>query len=229
MHLLLLNGSPKGESGNSNYLLQLLLEGVEEANRHTHELVNLTRLKEHRHYVELFQQADVVVMAFPLYTDMMPGIVKAFIEELEPLCGRDGNPALGFVIQCGFPEAVQLRALEAYLEKLSRRLACRYLGTALKGGGEGIQSRPAFTVRDWLNNIHDLGRSLGERGEFNANAIARMAGPERLSPLSLFMTAHIGEKLIRMFFWDRLMKQNGAYERRFARPYAEPPAEWLEP
>ncbi len=228
MHLLLLNGSPKGDSGNSNYLLHLLLEGVEEANGHTHELVNLARLKEHRHYVELFEQADVVVMAFPLYTDMMPGIVKAFIEELEPLCGRDGNPALGFIIQSGFPEAVQLRALEKYLEKLSRRLRCRYLGTALRGGGGSVRSIPAFMAGSFLENVRSLGRSLAAIGEFDSEVIRRFAGSEKLPLLRLWSMGTIGDRMARAFFWHREMKKNGAYGRRFARPYAEPPAEWRE-
>lgn len=228
MHLLLLNGSPRGERGNSNFLLQVFLEGFNHTPGHTHELVHLNRVSQHRHYAELFATADAVVMAFPLYTDMMPGVVKAFIDELEPLCGHDYNPALGFIIQSGFPEAVQLRALEAYLEKLSRRLGCRYLGTALKGGGEGIQSRPRFTIRDWLKNVRAIGRSLGVSGGFDSKAIARMARPERLSPLAVFMTAHVGERFIRMFFWDRMMKANGVHERRLARPYAEPPVEWRE-
>ncbi|MFC2009289.1 NAD(P)H-dependent oxidoreductase [Chloroflexota bacterium] len=226
MHLLLLNGSPKGESGNSNYLLQLLLEGVEETPGHTHEFANLARVKEHRHYVELFQQADVVIMAFPLYIDMMPGVVKAFIEELEPLCGRESNPALGCIIQCGFPESVDLRALEAYLEKLSRRLGCLNLGTALRAGGGSVRDMPAFMVRGFTKSMHALGRSLGKTGNFDPEVIRRLAGTEKLPLLRLWFMGTLGDRMARVFFWHRGMKKNGAYERRLARPYAEPPPGW---
>jgi len=226
MHLLLLNGSPKGESGNSNYLLQLLLEGVDEIPGHTHEFANLVRVKEHRHYVELFQKADAVVMAFPLYTDMMPGVVKAFIEELEPLCGCEGNPALGFIIQCGFPESVHLRALEAYLGKLSSRLGCCYLGTALRGGGGSARSMPAFMARDFTENVRALGRSLGNRGEFNPEIIRRFAGKEKLPFLRLWFMGTVGDRMARAFFWNRVMKSNGAFDRRLAQPYSDPPEGW---
>jgi len=226
MHLLLLNGSPKGESGNSNYLLQLLKEGVDQIPGHTQEFANLVRVKEHRHYVELFQQADAVVMAFPLYTDMMPGIVKAFIEELEPLCGREGNPALGFIIQSGFPESVHLRALEAYLEKLTRRLGCRYVGTALRGGGGSVRSMPSFMVKELVENVHALGRSLGETGEFDRELVTRFSKDETLPLPRLWFIGTLGDRMARAFFWHREMKKNGAYERRVARPYAEPPEGW---
>ena len=226
MHLLLLNGSPKGESGNSNYLLQLLLEGVDEIPGHTHEYANLARVKQHSHYVGLFQQADVIVMAFPLYTDMMPGIVKTFIEELEPLCGREDNPALGFIIQSGFPESVQLRALEAYLEKLARRLGCRYVGTALRGGGGNVRSMPAFMAKKVTENMHALGRSLGNTGEFDPEVIRRFALSEKMPLPQLWFMGTFGDRMARAFFWHREMKKNGAYKRREAQPYALPPEGW---
>jgi len=226
MHLLLLNGSPKGESGNSRYLLQLLLEGVNETPSHTHEFAELVRVKQHRDYVESFAKADVVIMAFPLYTDMMPGIVKAFIEELEPLCGREGNPALGFIVQCGFPESIQLRAIEAYLEKLARRLGCRYLGTALRGGGGSVRSMPAFMARSFIENVHALGRSLAETGEFNPDVVGRFAGSEKLPLLRLWSMGTIGDRMARFFFWHREMKRNGVFERRLTQPYATPPEGW---
>jgi len=226
MHLLLLNGSPKGESGNSRYLLQLLLEGVNETPSHTHEFAELVRVKEHRDYVESFAKADVVVMSFPLYTDMMPGVVKAFIEELEPLCGREGNPVLGFIVQCGFPESIQLRALEAYLEKLARRLGCRYLGTALRGGGGSVRSMPAFMARGFVENVHALGRSLAATGEFDSDVLRRFAGSEKLSLLRLWSMGTIGDRMARAFFWHREMRRNEVFERRLAQPYGTPPEGW---
>jgi len=40
----------------------------------------------------MFAEAQQVILAFTLYTDAMPGIVKQFIEQLEPLCGRNNQP-----------------------------------------------------------------------------------------------------------------------------------------
>ena len=45
------------------------------------------------HQVQAFADAECVWLGFPLYTDGMPGIVKTFIEALEPLKGREDNPS----------------------------------------------------------------------------------------------------------------------------------------
>ncbi len=224
MRLAVYNGSPKGERGNSNFLLRHFLDGVMETPGHSYELAHLAKVKEQERFVELFTGADAVILAFPLYTDMMPGIVKAFFESLEPLCGREGNPPIGFIIQSGFPESVHMRELESYLEKLSRRLGCRYLGTALKGGGEGIQSQPRFLTGGFLDAMSELGRGFGRTGEFNHDVVARLGRVERLSPLRLLVTRTIGNWMAKKAFWDKKMKENNAYERRLARPYEQPPA-----
>ena len=224
MRLAAYDGSPKGERGNSNFLLRHFLDGVMETPGHSYELAHLSKVKEQERFVELFTGADAVILAFPLYTDMMPGIVKAFFESLEPLCGREGNPPIGFIIQSGFPESVHMRALESYLEKLSRRLGCRYLGTVLRGGVEGMRTQPAFVIRGLLSSIRELGRGLGRTGELDQELIRRIGKRERLSPLRLLFTRTIGSWMAKKAFWDRRMKENNAYERRLARPYEQPPA-----
>ena len=226
MHLLLLNGSPKGERGNSNHLLKLFMEGVNETPGHTHESVNLVEVREHARFMELFARADGVIWAMPVYADMMPAIDKLFMERLEPLCGRQGNPALGFIVQGGFPEAMQMRALEAYLEKLSRRLGCRYLGTALRGSGETLRVMPRFMIKGFIEGAIRLGREFGRTGEFDADIILRFARYETMSPFRLLQRMALIEPLLKLLMWHPDMKRNGVYAQRFARPYADPPEGW---
>ncbi|MBE9593710.1 MAG: NAD(P)H-dependent oxidoreductase [Proteobacteria bacterium] len=64
----------------------------------THELAYLNRVKDSDAFIKLFREAEQVLLAFPLYTDAMPAIAKTFIESLEPLCGREGNPDIGFIL-----------------------------------------------------------------------------------------------------------------------------------
>ena len=224
MQLAVYNGSPKGEKGNSNFLLRHFLDGVMETPGHSYELAHLAKVKEQERFVELFTGADAVILAFPLYTDMMPGIAKVFFESIEPLCGREDNPPIGFIIQCGFPESVHLRALESYLEKLSRRLGCRYLGTVVRGGGEGLQVQPGFVTRGLLSSFRELGRGFGSTGELDQELIRRIGKRERLSPPRLLFATTIGNWMAKKAFWDRMMKENHAYERRLARPYEQPAA-----
>jgi len=133
------------------------------AGGNTYELVYLNRVRDRDKFVNLFQEAEYVLLALPLYTDCMPGIVKAFIESLESLCGREGNPDIGFMVQGGFPEAIHSRYVEKYLEKRASRLGCRYVGTIIKGGCEGIRTRPAKRTRKLFESFCQLGQIYEKR------------------------------------------------------------------
>jgi hypothetical protein len=217
--LLLLNGSPRGKAGNSAILLGRIGEGWSEEGGSSQTL-HLARPDDFRQAVPAFGEADAVVLAMPLYTDAMPGLVKEYIEALEPLAGRAGDPRLGFVVQSGFSEALHSRYLERYLEKLASRLGCAYAGTLVKGGGEAIRQMPDSANRTLFERSRSLGRSLARDGRFNAHLLSLIAGTERLSaPLSVL--ASLAVRLpVAQWYWDRQLKANGAFERRFARPYA---------
>ena len=142
MKLTVINGSGRGKGSNTFILLDAFLKGFSSVEGCTHEVHTLMQKGQMETFTAAFAEAEHVLMAFPMYTDMVPGIVKAFIETLEPYCDREKNPSIGFIIHCGFPEGVQLRALEHYLNKLSRRLGCRHTGTVLKGNTEGLEIPP---------------------------------------------------------------------------------------
>jgi len=169
--------------------------------------------------VETFTQAECAWIGFPLYTDAMPGMVKAFIEALEKLRGRLENPPVGFLVQSGFPEAAHSRHVERYLEKLAARLGSPYLGTIVKGGGEGVRMMPDNANRKLFESLQALGRGFGETGALNPHLLRQVAGIERypayLTPLF--------KLLVRLplvnYYWDTQLKENLAYEQRFARPY----------
>ncbi|MGE5776053.1 MAG: NAD(P)H-dependent oxidoreductase, partial [Chloroflexota bacterium] len=131
--LTLFNGSPRGRRGNTPIFLREFAQGFGgEAEMH-----HLIQVKQTDRHVQAFAEAECAWIGFPLYTDSMPGSVKHFFEALEPLVGRTGNPPVGFVVQSGFPEGLHSRYVERYLEKLAARLGSPYLGTIVKGNGEG--------------------------------------------------------------------------------------------
>ena len=134
MKLTVFNGSPRGKNSNSRILLEHFLKGFMTTKGNTYELADLARVKESADCLKLFQEAEQVLLAFPLYTDAMPAIVKTFIESLEPLCDRTGNPDIGFIVQGGLPEVSHSRYVERYLKKLSLSLGCRYKCTETRGG-----------------------------------------------------------------------------------------------
>lgn len=162
-----------------------------------------------------FGSAEVVLLAFPLYTDAMPGVVKEFIERLAPYRKRQGNARILFLVQSGFPEGGHTKPVARYLEKLAQRLGCEYLGTIRKGGVEGIQGQPASMTRKLFAAFHDIGRRFGETGLLDRETLEKLAGRDRFPKWMLA----IGCWMSRRMYWDPTLRANSVYERRWARPY----------
>ena len=146
MKLALFNGSPRYKKSNSKILLEHFLKGYNRINPEQVPVHYLARYKEEETYRIAFQQADAVLIIFPLYTDSMPGIVKQFFESLVASEIQPGKK-IGFIVQSGFPEAVHSIYVERYLKKLTQRLKGEYLGTVIKGGVEGIQIMPPWMTK----------------------------------------------------------------------------------
>jgi multimeric flavodoxin WrbA len=217
--ITLFNGSPRGRKGNTPIMLRQFAEGFASVPGHSYELHNLNRVKDHHQYLQSLAEAECVWLGFPLYTDAMPGIVKIFIETLAPLRGPKNNPPMGFLVQSGFPEALHSRYIERYLQKLAGRLGAPYLGTIVKGGGEGVRMMPEKNNARLFEALQGLGRDLAQTGKLTPELLTQIAGVERYSPL----LAPVFKAFVRMpisrWYWDSQLKENGVYEQRFATPY----------
>jgi multimeric flavodoxin WrbA len=216
LRLTLFNGSPRGKRGNTAIFLREFSQGFGGES----EMHHLIQVKQMERHVQAFAEAECAWIGFPLYTDSMPGSVKHFIEALEPLVGRKGNPPVGFVVQSGFPEGLHSRYVERYLEKLAARLGSPYLGTVVKGNGEGVRIMPPEATRSLFEDLHALGAGLRRDGRLDPEILAHVAIPERfpayLNPVfQIFLRLPIAHS-----YFDDMLKKNGMYEKRFARPFA---------
>ncbi len=220
MNLLILNGSPRGPASNTRILIRHFMEGFGETpgnHAEEHLLAQRSRHAEHR---AAFGRAEAVILAFPLYVHAMPGLVKQFVESLAP---REPihDVTLGFIVQSGFPEGHHSRWLEPWLERLPARLGCRYAGTVVKGGVEGIQLQPPWLTRGLFRRFHSLGAQFGRTGAFDARLVRQLAEPEWLSLprraiYQILVTTGLAD-----FYWRMNLKKNDAWDERFARPLAE--------
>jgi multimeric flavodoxin WrbA len=215
MKLAVFNGSPRGKSSNTRVLMEHFLNGFTATEGNTYEIAYLRDVTDRDTFARLFQEAEQVILASPLYADAMPSAVKDFIESLEPLCQREGNPDIGFVVQSGFTEPEHSRYLERYYVKLAKRLGCRYKGTVIRGGVEGIRVMPSLMNRGLFKAFYKLGEAFGKTGEFDKKLVANLAKPERLSKPWFQIVRAITHKT----YWDSMLKKNNAYEKRFDRPY----------
>lgn len=215
--LTLFNGSPRGRKGNTPIFLREIAAGFSGPS----EIYQLNRIHETEQLVRAFANAECAIIGFPLYTDAMPGVVKHFIEALGPLAGKTGNPPVGFVVQSGFPESLHSRYLERYLEKLAARLGSQYLGTIVKGNGEGTRVMPDSLNESLFAQLRAVGSGLAEEGCFDVEILSKIAQPEYYSPiLSPFFQVFLRLPIAHSYF-DNMLKANGVFDQRFARPFIE--------
>ncbi len=216
MRLTFINGSPRGTKSNTGRLMDHFIRGFLETTGNSCDVEYLAKQRgDAGALAETFANSEAVIVGFPLYVDGMPGSVKAFFETLAPLMGRSGNPSLGFVIQCGFPESSHNRFVERYCEKLARRLSCRYLGSIVKGGCEGLDVQPAFLTDKYYEYFYRIGAEFGKTGALDPLLLEKLARPEHLSADNIAQIIPFINKAL----WDAQMEKNGVLGRSFDRPY----------
>ena len=221
MKLTVCNGSPRGRKGNTEIMLDHFLAGFESIPGNTSERFHLNRAEDQPAAAEAFGRAEAVLIAMPLYTDAMPGLVMAFFELLKQFQGRPDNPRLGFLVQSGFPEAAHSRHLERYLRGLAERLGCPYMGTLVRGGGEGLRVAPPKRFRKLFALLEEMGLDFGHNGEFDPALLKKLARPERFPAFVTFILKPVMRLGVFNGYWNRMLKKNHAWEKRFDKPYLD--------
>ena len=77
---------------------------------------------------------------------------------------------------------------------------------AVKGMGSTLNNNPI---------------KVAQTGEYNQEIIDKLTQPMHLSRRWLFFYRLMGKIGIANFYWDNQLKQNKAFDQRFARPYAD--------
>lgn len=208
--LIIYNGSPRKSKSNSAIILGKVLETLGER-------VEIRDLKEKDKWgtwADSFSSDTNVMFFMPLYVHAMPSHVMKFIEKLRPSEG-----SISFFVQSGFPESSQSHYLEAYFEQLSLRLKRTYIGTAIKGGVEGLQFRPAQAQGKMIEPLVNVIVNLVNKGAFNPTDIEQLADPIHFSKGTIILFNIFSKTGLTNFFWNKQLKENNAYEKRFDRPY----------
>jgi multimeric flavodoxin WrbA len=220
MQLAIINGSPRYKKSNSHLLTEHFLLGYNSICASQVPIAYLANCRSREKAKEVFQNAEIVLFIFPLYTDCMPGIVKEFIENISELKFQH-TKKVGFIVQSGFPESIHSVGLEHYLEKLAKRLKYEYLGTIIKGGVEGIQRKPPWMTKKLFTRFRELGEYFAKNQSFSLVLQEVFKKPYKLSPLGRFAFNTIRKTGLTNFYWNNHLKEFGAFNDRFAKPYAE--------
>ena len=208
--LVIYNGSPRRSGSNSAIILKKVVEAL-------CDRVEIRDLKERdrwEEWAETFKSEKHVMFFMPLYVHAMPSHVMGFIEKLQTSKG-----SISFFIQSGFPESSQSHYLEAYFEQLALRLGRTYIGTAIKGGVEGLQVRPAKAQEKIMAPLVKAIENLVHEGNFNPTNIRQLARPIRFGMGMKILLKLLSKIGLINFFWDQQLKENQAYEKRFDCPY----------
>ncbi len=140
--------------------------------------------------------ADILVIASPLYVDNLPYLGLLALEQVRNV-RRDGQgrrPArLVALLNCGFPEAEQMRFALQMLREFALEAGYTCAGGLPVGGGEAIHGRPLASTQGMTHRL---------RGALDAAAAALAAGrgvPEEASAAA----AHpfIAPPLYRLVGW----------------------------
>lgn len=150
---LLLIGSPKGENSTSaslgNYLISKLKEsGMTIEIGFIHRIVN--REEKIKELFKMIDNADLIILSFPLYIDSLPApVIKAMELIKEERDKLERKKTQNFIALCnnGFPEASQNMIALQICRNFSKDCDFIWKGGIAIGGGGAINGDPLKKTR----------------------------------------------------------------------------------
>jgi len=206
MKILAINGSPSGTKGKTWWVLEKFIKGMEEAGGAV-TTVNLAGKKIHHctgelacwlktpgkcihkddmdEMLPLFNDADAVVIASPVYVDGMTGLLKNCIDRLVPTAepffeireGHIRHPArfkhpsrLALVSVCGFPEMDNFDPLVHHIKAICKNMNAQFAGAVLRPAAPALDAAKIyhpFKTHDISNAIKKAGQEFVRDGEIS--------------------------------------------------------------
>lgn len=220
MKLLLFNGSPKKNRSNTQSILDHFIKGYLTNDKNTITQYYLMEENRFDEYCKKMEDADLIMIAFPLYVLSMPGIVKSFIEILPE--NKATSKKIFYLIQSGFPDTHQCEPLEKYLKKLSLRLNYVYLGTIIKGFGAGLEMVDKDQNSEWLQLITRLGTNLALKGYLDHKIIEELKEPYQLSSIAMAFQKILSKiGIFDIYAREQLKKYKITEKQSYGRPLCE--------
>jgi hypothetical protein len=218
--VLLLVGSAKEGPSTSESLGAYLLEQLRAEGFTTDTLFIHTSLSSDKRREGLLRatgQADIVVIACPLYIDSLPSVVIRAME----LIAKDRRAQkdlpqqkLLCIVNCGFPEARQNDTALAMCRQFAREAGFQWAGGLALGAGEAIGGRPLLKVKG-------MARTVIKSLDLIADALA--AGTpvpqEALKKRARLFVPNWLYVWVGSMHWRRQAKKHGVYRKLDDCPY----------
>lgn len=207
-----INGAHTGENGVTSLLLKPFIEGMKEAGSEVEEIVLKEKkiepclgcyqcwlnkdktciIKDDLNGVyDKMEDSDLLVMAFPIYVDNMPGRVKTFLDRTirthHPffIKGRyktrhprrlKKNRALAVFSVCGFPEEKHFTPVHAYFKEWSHNTFMPIVAEIYRTSSMAIYYSPLHypVLVDVYNALRDGGNELIKKGKISGKTMKRI-------------------------------------------------------
>lgn len=189
--LLVGSARPKGRSTSESLARglaeQLEKQGVSTVLVHVIDFIKPGRRAEAA--LEALGDADLLVVAAPLYIDGLPSLTLRALQQLAARPGRLTR-VVG-LLNCGYPEAEHNRSAMAQLKRFTHSTGLAWAGGLAMGAGEVLHGKPLavvpFMLRSQIAALAEAAPALATGRGVPATASARMARP--LLPAWVFRLA----------------------------------------
>ncbi|WP_196592941.1 flavodoxin family protein [Pectinatus sottacetonis] len=241
MKILTINGSPRGEKGNTHQMVKAFSAGAEKAGAQvTHIFLAEKKIGHCRGCFNCWfktpgkciikddmeeinavcADADILLLASPLYVDNITGLMKDFIDRrvmnADPHFNKDNNgecrhfkranykaPKLIFMSNCGFPERSHFQAVSLWIKRAALNMKAEILGEFYTSQGSLLQNH-TFMLKPilyrYFKNMAKAGEEAVTRGEISEETKQKLS--------KKFIPDEVYIKHANKFFDDMLAKIN---------------------
>ncbi|MHA2392687.1 MAG: NAD(P)H-dependent oxidoreductase [Promethearchaeota archaeon] len=220
-NVLLLVGSPRGEKSTSASLGIYLVSKLEEYGMTSeigfiHRLVN--RDKKIQELFRMVENADLIILSFPLYVDSLPApVIKAMELINEERDRSKGKKTHSIIAICnnGFPEASQNKTALQICRIFARDCGFKWKGGIALGGGGAIAGIPleekGGMVRNVISGLDQSAHSLSMDQEIPQETIDLLS--KKFIPYPIY-------RIFGNLGWKLQARRLGARKRMKDKPYS---------
>lgn len=223
-NVLLLIGSPRIEKSNSHAIGKFLVEKLEEKGLVSEEAFVTSSINTREGTEKLLKSidnADVIVLATPLYVDSFPSpTIKALelINEHRKAISPAKLQLFVTIVNSGFPEKEQMDIAFKIIRNFVQALNFTWGGGIRVGWGMALNGEPLNEKKGMTRKL-TRGLSLASIDLSTGQPISEEA--EELAS-TLFIPLFLAKTMTRLFGnrgWNKLAKENNANAKMYDRPY----------
>ncbi len=178
MHTIIVNGSPRGASGNSQIIINKFIEGYS-LDGNTHEMFYVSDKNSWEKISTTISKAENIMVVFPLYAELLPGSLLEFFEYLSNT-KLSTNNKMSFVLHSGNLIAGIRGCCKQYLKELTKSLGCDFGGVLIRGNSFFYYNISKEKADELVEPYAEMGKYFGKHKCFFGNEIEAFAGPTKI-------------------------------------------------